>query len=277
MIEHAVVNGTTLGYEVTPAEVGPDNGEAVVFLNGIAMTTIHWKPFVEALPGYRRLTHDFKGQVLSDQPPGPYKLSEHAADLDGLLTKLGIRRVHIVGTSYGSAVGFLYAFAHPEKVASMVVIDGTGDVSPLLQAAIEGWRTAAQASPQAFYENLIPWTYSAEWLDANRKFLSEREAAICTFPKSYFDSFVALCDAFIELDVMAELGRITCPALVLEGEKDILTAGCGQRLAAAIKGARFALMPGAGHAEVVEAPGPLVAEMTAFLSGIDGAGQRARR
>ena len=100
MIEKARVNGIELGYELTPAKgaaaaagegrpsaagaaasAAGASSEAVIFLNGIAMTTVHWKPFVEALPAFARLTHDFRGQVLSERPAGPYHLSDHVEDL----------------------------------------------------------------------------------------------------------------------------------------------------------------------------------------------------
>ncbi|HEY9593971.1 MAG TPA: alpha/beta fold hydrolase, partial [Spirochaetia bacterium] len=88
-----------------------------------------------------------------------------------------------------------------------------------------------------------------------------------SFPSDYFTAFASLCDAFAELDVAHDLRRIVCPTLVLEGEKDILTPGYGKRIATAIPGARFKVMPGAGHAEVVEAPLPLIAEIRGFLGG----------
>jgi pimeloyl-ACP methyl ester carboxylesterase len=146
----------------------------------------------------------------------------------------------------------------------MVVIDAADGVDPLLRAAVEAWRAAAQASPAAFYRSLIPWTYSAEYIERSHQFFADREKAIAGFPKPYFDCFVSLCDAFLDLDVASELHRITCPTLVLEGGKDILTPGCGRRIAAAIPGAWFASIPGAGHAGVVEAPGPIIAEIRRF-------------
>jgi 3-oxoadipate enol-lactonase len=286
MIEKARVNGIELGYELTPARGGGEaageggpaaagaaaaagaSPEAVIFLNGIAMTTVHWKPFVEALPAFTRLTHDFRGQVLSERPAGPYHLSDHVEDLDALLVSLGIRRFHLVGTSYGSAVGFLYALEHPEKVSSMVVIDGASEVDALLHAVLSGWQAAARATPMAFYKNLIPWTYSPEYLRDHHQFLRDREAAIATFAPSYFSSFVALCGAFDELDITARLGEIRCPTLALEGEKDILTAGRSGIICRAIPGSRMEMMPGAGHAEVVEAPGPLIASMLSFYRSL---------
>ncbi len=261
MTEKARVNGVELCYELDGA--GKD---AMAFLNGIAMSIGHWKPFVEGLPGFRHLAHDFRGQILSEKPEGPISLADHAADLLALLDHLGIDKVHLVGTSYGSAAGFLLALGHPERILSMVVIDAADGIDPLLRAVIEAWRAAARANPSAFYRSLIPWTYSADYIGRSHGFFADREKAISGFPKAYFDCFVSLCDAFLGLDAAADLSRITCPTLVLEGGKDILTAGYGKRIAGAIPGADFAIMAGAGHAEVVEAPGPIIQEMRRFYS-----------
>jgi 3-oxoadipate enol-lactonase len=271
MVEKVRVNGVELACELTGK-----GREPAVFLNGIAMTIVHWKPFAEAFSkapaegglGMACLGHDFRGQILSGRPEGPYTLEGQAEDFAALLDALGMAKVHIVGTSYGSAVGFHFALAHPERVASMVVIDGADAVDPLLRAAVLGWKAAALAEPHAFYRSLIPWTYSAEWIGRNEAFLNDREAAIAGFPRDYFTAFASLCDAFLGLDVAGKLGRITCPSLVLEGGKDILTPGCGRRIADAMGARRFAVMPGAGHAEVVEAPGPLVDEVLAFYRGL---------
>lgn len=259
MAETANVGGAELTWEILGE--GPDT---VVWLNGIAMSIAHWRPFAEGLPGHRHLCHDFRGQVLSNKAPGPISLAGQARDLEALLDRLGLQRVRLVGTSYGSAVGFHFALAHPERVESMVVIDGADGVDPLMRAAIEAWKAAAQASPSAFYRSLIPWTYSAAYIERSHRFFADREKAIEGFPRAYFDSFVQLCDAFLGLDMASNLNRITCPTLVLEGELDILTPGYGPRMAAAIPGARFALMPGVGHAQVVEAPEPIIEAIRSF-------------
>lgn len=263
MVEKARVNGVEISYELTGS-----GGDNVIFLNGIAMSIAHWNLFSAALPACQRLAHDFRGQILSEKPAGPIHLSDQVADLAALLDHLKMEKVHIVGTSYGSAVGFLFALAHPERVASMVVIDGADSVDPLMRAAVECWRAAAQATPSAFYRSLIPWTYSASYIEKSHQFFAEREGAIAGFPKEYFSCFVSLCDAFLELDVSRQLSRITCPSLVLEGEKDILTPGYGKKISDGMRARRFAIMPGAGHAEVVEAPEPIIAEMLAFYADI---------
>ena len=118
----------------------------------------HWKPFVDGLPGHRHLAHDFRGQILSGQGRGSHHPSPgRRPDFGALLDSLGMERVHLVGTSYGSAVGFPL---RPGPSRSGGVHGrhrrAPSEVDPLMRAAVEAWRAAAQASPRAFYRSHIP-------------------------------------------------------------------------------------------------------------------------
>lgn len=65
-----------------------------------------------------------------DIPPGSMTIDRFVADLDELVDQLrarfGARRVALLGHSWGSAIGILYAARHPDKVS---VYAGTGQVA----------------------------------------------------------------------------------------------------------------------------------------------------
>jgi 3-oxoadipate enol-lactonase len=264
------VNGVELQYETEGS--GP---EAVAFLNGIAMSIAHWKPLAGPLSAGRLcLSHDFRGQLLSGQAPGgsPLRLEDHVEDLRQLLRSLGIARVHLVGTSYGAEVAMMFAYTHPDQAESLVVIDGASELDPLLRAAAEAWKAAALADPIVFYRGIIPWNYSAGYIGANREALARREAGIAGLPRGYFLDFAALCDAFLALDITPHLSRISCPTLVIVGERDILKhVGFARIIADGIPGARLRVLAGAGHAVVIEQPEAVLAEVREFLQGLEKA------
>jgi pimeloyl-ACP methyl ester carboxylesterase len=63
------------------------------------------------------------------------------------------------------------------------------------------------------------------------------------------------------------LGRVDVPTLVLWGTEDAwLSPALADRLAAAIPGARRALVPGAGHFVMEDDPDAVVRELLAFLA-----------
>lgn len=262
------------GATLTPGAAGAPC-ETIVFLNGIAMSVAHWKPLVPAFSGrFNVLCHDFRGQTMSGRPDGPYSLDGHARDLAGLMDLLGIAKAHIVGTSYGSEVAMAFASSMPERTATLAIIDGVSELDPLLSAAVESWRTAALADPSVFYKTILPWTYSSAYLAANGETLRRRGEAVASLPRDWFTAFAALCDAFSAIDLTPRLGRITCPALVMVGERDILKhEGFARIIAAGIRGSRLVTIPGAGHAVTIERPDAVAAELSAFLAGSTPGGQ----
>jgi 3-oxoadipate enol-lactonase len=266
-VPRAKVNGVELQYEMEGA--GP---ETMVFLNGIAMSIPHWKPLVGPLSArYRCLSHDFRGQLQSPRQPGgaAMRLEDHVEDLRQLLGSLGIKRAHLVGTSYGAEVALMFAYTHPEMTASLVCIDGVSELDPLLRATAEAWKAAALADPVVFYKTIVPWNYSPAYIGANRETLARRAAGVAGFPRGYFLDFAALCDAFLAIDITPQLARITCPTLVLVGELDILKhAGFARIIANGVPGSILRIIPGAGHAVVIEKPEAVLAEVQGFLAGI---------
>lgn len=263
-------DGTRIAYESTPAAAGAAGSAGsvpIAFLNGIAMSIAHWKPYVEAFSGERPcLCHDMRGQLLSGKPETPYSLELHARDFLALLDSLGLGRVHVAGTSYGAEVAMEFAVRYPERCASLFLVDGVSESDPLLDAAVESWRAAALADPFLFYKAIVPWNYSAAYMAANGEALARRGQAVASLPAEYFRAFAALCDSFSAIDITPRLGRISCPAMVVYGEKDILKHGGFARIiAGGIPGAELREIADAGHAVAIEKPAELIAELRGFL------------
>lgn len=77
-------------------------------------------------------------------------------------------------------------------------------------------------------------------------------------------------------EVVARLGEITAPALVLWGEREgWLRPSVGDRLAAAISGARRETVPGAGHFIAEDEPRGTTAALLEFFAQSGSAGDAA--
>ncbi|HPE90323.1 MAG TPA: alpha/beta fold hydrolase [Spirochaetia bacterium] len=273
----AIVGGIGLEYELeSPGRGTTDSAGApptVALLNGIGMSIAHWRPVADRLlaAGYRVLTHDFRGQLLSDRPSGAYSFELHARDLAELLAGLGIGRVFAVGTSYGSEVALTFARDYPGLCAGVAAIDGVTEYDDVLRAAIECWKSAALADPRTFYKSLLPWTYSAAYLAAHRDELAAREGLIAGLPRDYFEGFARLCDSFLAIRLSGDLGRISRPCLVVVGDRDILKPPRYSRIIAdGVPGATYAEVAGAGHALAIEAPGELSDLLLGFFAEAAG-------
>ena len=107
----------------------PGRGPAVVGIHGLTSNHTVWYPIADALGGSHRLiAYDLRGRGDSDKPPTGYSLAHHAADLLGLLDRLGLDRAILMGHSLGAHVGVRFATLHPERVAKLVLFDGGLDV-----------------------------------------------------------------------------------------------------------------------------------------------------
>jgi pimeloyl-ACP methyl ester carboxylesterase len=151
------------------------------------------------------------------------------------------------------------------------VIDGVSELDPVLRAAAQSWKAAALCDPVVFYRTIIPWNYSSAFIAENAGMLARREAAVASLPRGYFEDFAALCDSFLAIDITPRLADITCPTLVLVAEKDILKHERFARIIAeGIRGAGLAVIPGAGHAVVIEKPDAVREEVERFVDGLRG-------
>ena len=266
----AIVDGVGIEYLVQGG-----GSETVALLNGIAMTIAHWKPVADRLvaAGYRVLMHDMRGQLLSDRPREAYSLERHAQDLAALLDLLGTPAAHVVGTSYGAEAALTFARDYPARCLSVASIDGVTGYDAVLRAAVESWKAAALSDPRVFYRAILPWNYSAAYLDANREVLARREDSIAALPRDWFEAFARLCDAFLAIDLTKDLGKIGCPCLAAAAELDILKGPAYSRvIERGVPGARYAEIPGAGHAVVLERPDAVADLLLSFLAGAAGRG-----
>ncbi|WP_329385478.1 alpha/beta fold hydrolase [Streptomyces sp. NBC_01716] len=75
--------------------------------------------------GIRAISYDQRDSGITVNPPVPYSLEVLADDLVALLDALGLRRAHLLGTSFGGAVAQHAALRHPERVASLTLVATT--------------------------------------------------------------------------------------------------------------------------------------------------------
>ena len=258
----AEIHGLRIHYDLL------GEGEPVAFLNGVMMTGQSWALQTALFRRrYRCLLHDFRGQLLSDKPESPWTMEDHAEDLLSLLDHLGIERCHLVGTSYGGEVGLIFAARWPERVTTLSVISSVSEIGPELDRVVSVWAEAALEAPETLYRVALPHNFSPGFVAANPEVVAQGEERLAACPVDFFPAFVRLVDAFRGLDVTAELGRISCPTLVLVGELDALKPPRYSRLIAErIPASELLLVPDAGHAVILEKPEEINTAVLGFLA-----------
>lgn len=99
----------------------------VVALHGITASHMAWRTAARALVAETDiclLVPDLRGRGRSAALPGPYGFAAHLADLLALLDRIAAPRIVLAGHSMGAWVAARLAAEHPERVSSLVLVDG---------------------------------------------------------------------------------------------------------------------------------------------------------
>jgi pimeloyl-ACP methyl ester carboxylesterase len=99
-------------------------GPAVVLLHGFGDTGDMWAPLAADLArDHRVVVPDLRGMGLSSKPASGYDKRTQAADVQAVLSKLGIDHAVIIGHDIGTMVAYAYAARYREKTEKLVVMD----------------------------------------------------------------------------------------------------------------------------------------------------------
>ncbi|MCX7839465.1 MAG: alpha/beta hydrolase [Anaerolineae bacterium] len=257
-----LANGIEIYYE----QHGWDkDADVLVLSNGVLMSTASWAFQTPVLSKhYRLLLYDCRGQWQSEHPRAPYSMELHADDLAALLNALGIARAHIGGISYGAEVSMIFALKYPALTQSLILASTVSQVDPILRGTIQAWIEAAKRKdPELFFRVTYPTNFSERWIAANAPLLEQARARYAMLD---FDAVVNLCEAFLQLNITAELHRITAPALLMVGEEDALKPRrYADIIAREIPRCEYVIVPRSGHALCWEQAGVFNSLVLGFL------------
>ena len=203
----------------------PGEGVPVLLLHGLASSRRFWDLVVPGLAGLPVLALDQRGHGDSERPEGPYDGATVAADALTALDALGLSRVVVVGHSWGGLTALRLAATAPERVLSVVSVDG-----PLAVRALAPDRAAARelltpprtALPPEQLRELVRQGALAPWWsdDVEHALLplfgvGEDGLARARLP---FDAHMAIVDDLLDVEVEHLLPAIRCPAWLVACE-----------------------------------------------------------
>jgi pimeloyl-ACP methyl ester carboxylesterase len=118
--EYIVSNGIKLHY-VTQGE-----GPLMLMLHGFPEFWYSWRHQIpEFAKDYKVVALDLRGYNESDKPSGQsaYGMNEFIKDIEGVIQGLGYDRCILVGHDWGGAIAWCFAYAHPEMVERLIVLN----------------------------------------------------------------------------------------------------------------------------------------------------------
>jgi pimeloyl-ACP methyl ester carboxylesterase len=206
----------------------------------------------------------------SDAPDLGYSINIYAADLAALLDTLGLDQVVLCGLSMGGYIAFEFLREWRSRVRGLVLMDTRAEADdPEARrardaAAALARESGAAAIAEAMLPKLLAPTTLAERFDVVQRV---REMITKTPVAGIAGALAAMRDRPGSEPLLPSLAGL--PVLVLTGDADSLTPPDQARaMAQAIPGARFALIPGAGHLTPVERPELVLTELREFLQSI---------
>lgn len=137
--EKIEINGRTIQY----LKVGEGEGPPVVLLHGFGGDINIWVFNQEALAAENTVyALDLPGHGGSSKDVGEGDLASYVEVVAGFLDEMGVEKAHLVGHSTGGAVAGAFALAHPDRVASLVLIASAGLGEEINGEYIEGFIAA---------------------------------------------------------------------------------------------------------------------------------------
>jgi len=122
-------------------------GPPAVLLHGGSLTARTWDYVALALRAdFRLVALDMRGHGASDWAHD-YSMESFASDVMAVIDGLAIGRTHLVGMSLGGVVACEFALSHPDRTASLVMVDVTSRpvfaATARMRAFMTGFRGAA--------------------------------------------------------------------------------------------------------------------------------------
>ena len=243
-------------------------GEPLLLVHGLGSSIQDWEYQLPHLQQQRRVVAvDLRGHGRSGKPRERYSMAAFAADVAALIEHLGLPPVHLVGISMGGMVGFQLGVDRPELLRSLCIVNSAPEVKT--KSAADWWMLAKrwslsrllslQTIGKGLGRLLFPLPEQAEL----RAKVEQR------WPQNDKRAYLASLDAIIGWGVRERLAAITCPTLVISGDRDYTPVAAKQAYVAELPNARLVVIERSRHATPMDQPDRFNAVLDDFLAQVE--------
>ncbi len=260
-------------------ETGPANGEAVFFIHGTGSWSELWRPTMDqlAVKGFYSVAIDlppFGFSFNEVDAPLKYDRQSQANRIIAVIKSLNIKKVTLVGHSFGGQATLTTAFLIPEMVNRLILVSialGFGDqTDPFNPARAAGWVDALLNF--AFFRNTLLGIGTAPSL--TKTFVDKFVANPATVTESVTDIYKRplvidgkseqigdwLRDAVLSSDKdlvkkIEPYQMFTAPVNLIWGDLDKITPlWQAEKLSTMFKAVKMFSFPNVGHLPMIEEP-----------------------
>lgn len=278
------VDGGRIWYRL----VGSGNATPVILLHGGPGYASFYMRSLEALSTDRPVVrYDQLGAGKSDRitDTAMFNIAHFVRELDSLRSHLGYDKVHIVGHSWGTILGFEYYRAHPEHVSSLTLMSPALDIPTWEQNAKRLVKTLPDSMQKAIATREAEKNYTAADYQAalnefygkyvwRRPVQAELDSVMATVNEGIYNymqgpSEFTITGTLKQYNATPFLKNVKVPVLFTVGEFDEADPPTVKRHAQMTPGAKYAVIPNAAHLVEWDNPDETNRVIRDFLRAVD--------
>jgi class 3 adenylate cyclase len=240
---------TSDSVNIAYAEAGAGCPLILVPIPGFSHAELIWQLFgaVQSLAArYHVVTYDSRGTGLSDRSAVDFSMEAMMRDLEAVIDRCGFESFVLASTGTGAPIAVTYAATHPERTSHLVLSDGHASFSDFAESPVyKAGVPLLDADWVLFTETFAQVLYFHANAEFGRRYAEYLRA--CCEP----EAMRAVWKAWTSRDVSALLPQVNAPTLIIQNKNNRwFPIAAGQRLAAAIPGARLTLIDDITYAPV---------------------------
>jgi len=274
----ANVNGVELYYKI----IG--EGEPVVILHGgPGFDHNYMLPMRELADGYRIIFYDQRatGNSTGAVDANSITVDHFVEDLEGLRAELKLGRMNVIGHSWGAGLAMFYGIKYPDKLGKMILLGCAGagteyfgehfeniqkNTSPEDSLAMkqieqsEAFKNKEIKAFEQYYRIAVKPFFYDKSLPDHLDFTYGKNTA-----KNQMEVANLLMKDLRDFDIYNELSTIKCPALIIQGDSDLLPCEATYKLHKHIAQSKLVFLKNTGHFILHESPDQVFPIIRDFL------------
>ena len=242
-----------LYYEI---QNNPGASKTIVLLNGLSQSTVSWGLVTPLLKAhYNIVLVDFIFQGQSDKEADYRDFDRHATDIKELIDFLKLKKVTLIGLSYGSLVAQHFSLLFPEYLDKLVLMGTFAHKTPYFDAISYSWFKALETGGYPLmFDVMLPSVLSENYFknplipidlmrDARQEMNTDTTALLQLMRATHERP-----------DYREHLKKVKTPTLIIQGEKDaLLPVHLAEDVHKSIPGSQLEIIPHVGHTLNLEA------------------------
>lgn len=288
-----LLNGYRIWYRIDGSEDDPKRLPLLVLHGGPGMPHDYLEPLTTlAHSGRRVIFYDQLGCGNSDKPQDPTRctLEHYLAELAAMLDALGLRKIHLLGHSWGGMLAMEHALRAPGTVASLIVASAPASIAQWMteanrlrlnlpadiQADLRAHESAGTTEDPGYIGAMLtyyqrhvcrlePWP--AQLMQAIAKFFEEQTVYRTMFGPSEF----CVTGSLKSWEIAGRLPNLRVPTLVTSGRYDEATPAIAGTVHRLIRDSEWVVFEDSAHMAHLEESSRYTGVVERFIQRVEAA------